>query len=366
MTRRLALALCCAILAGSAAVGGYVLNGPKWGVQQIPYYVNPANSDMPEDSALAAIQAGAMDWTAQSNANIMWYYMGRTSGSSLTQNSRNEMFFRNTSAGSMAAETYWWYDGSYRLIEADIVFYDGGFTFVGSGSGCAGGVYLEDIAIHEFGHALGLGHSAVSTATMYPAMGWCSTELRTLDADDLAGIEKLYPATTGNTSPSVTISAPASASAFASNTSIGFSGSASDREDGSLSATIAWTSSIDGPIGTGSSFQRVLSAGSHTITARVTDSRGSSADTQVLVTIGGAFTLSARGYKVKGTRKVDLTWSGASSGSIDVYRNGARVATTSNTGRYTDSPNRKGGGAYTYTTCEAGTSICSNQVSITF
>jgi hypothetical protein len=195
VTRHPAIAILATLLGASAAsaASAYVLNGPKWGVQQIPYYINPVNSDMPEADAIAAIQAAATGWTTQSGAAIAWAYQGRTNGSSLTQNNRNEMFFRAASAGSMAAETLWWYDGSYRLIEADILFYDGGFKFFGGTSGCSGGIYLEDIAIHEIGHGLGLGHSSVTSATMYPSISYCSQDLRTLDADDIAGILKLYP-----------------------------------------------------------------------------------------------------------------------------------------------------------------------------
>ena len=58
-------------------------------------------------------------------------------------------------------------DGS-QIIDADIVFWDEGFKFFAGTSGCSGGFYIEDIAAHEFGHALGLGHSTVSGATMYP------------------------------------------------------------------------------------------------------------------------------------------------------------------------------------------------------
>ena len=74
-----------------------------------------------------------------------------------------------------------------------IVFWDAGFTFYTGTTGCAGGFYIEDIAAHEFGHALGLGHSTVPTATMYPSTPPCNTSLRTLDPDDIAGIRSLYP-----------------------------------------------------------------------------------------------------------------------------------------------------------------------------
>ena len=363
------------LLAVAAAASAYVLNGPKWGVTQVPYYINPVNGDMSEANAIAAIQAGAMNWTAQSNAAISMYYMGRTSGSSLTKNSKNEVFFRNASAGSMAAEVYWWYDSSYRLVEADMVFYDGGFKFFPGGSGCSSGVYLEDIATHEFGHVLGLGHSSVSAASMYPKLAWCSTATRSLDADDLAGVEKLYPAGGTNTAPAVSISSPSSGATFAGNTSIGFSGSASDKEDGTLSGSLVWLSSRDGQIGTGASFKRVLSTGSHTITARVTDSKGLVAEAKRSVTVETAttsqpsptgFTLAGKAYKVKGSQKVDLAWSGSAAGSVDVYRDGRRVAITANDGRHTDPINKKGGGSYAYKLCNAGTSTCSNQITVRF
>jgi hypothetical protein len=77
-------------------------------------------------------------------------------------------------------------------------------------------------------------------------------------------------------------------------------------------------------------------------------------------------TLSARGYKVQGRNTVDLSWSGATSSNVDVYRNGVVVATTSNDDFYTDSPGSRGHATYTYKVCEAGTQTCSNQVTVTF
>ena len=375
-TRHVAVVLLTVALGGAAAKA-YVLNGPKWAVQQVPYYINPANSDMPEAHAIAAIQAGAMAWSAQSNANILPYYMGRTSGSTLSLNGKSEIFFRNTAPGGLYGETIWWYNGSYALIEADIVFYDGGVSFFGGNSGCSGGVYLEDATAHEFGHALGLGHSDLTGATMYPIMSWCSSSVRSLDPDDLAGIERLYPASGTNTAPSVTISSPSSGSTFEQGAQVAFSGSASDREDGSLSSSIVWNSNVDGQIGTGSSFGRVLSAGTHTITAKVTDSRGAVAESQRTVTVqasGGTpppppssgLTLDGRGYKVKGAKKVDLWWSGSTAALLDVYRNGARITITANDGAYTDPINTKGGGSYTYYVCEASTSTCSAPKTVTF
>jgi hypothetical protein len=80
----------------------------------------------------------------------------------------------------------------------------------------------------------------------------------------------------------------------------------------------------------------------------------------------GQITLTARGYKVRGERRVDLSWSGASSSNVDVYRNGVPIATTSNDGFYTDPVGGHGHASYTYRVCEAGTNTCSNDATVTF
>ena len=63
---------------------------------------------------------------------------------------------------------------------------------------------------------------------------------------------------------------------------------------------------------------------------------------------------------------MDLSWSGASSPNIDIYRNSLVVATTGNDGFYTDSPGGRGHATYTHKVCEAGSQTCSNQVPVTF
>ena len=76
--------------------------------------------------------------------------------------------------------------------------------------------------------------------------------------------------------------------------------------------------------------------------------------------------LSASGYKVKGVNTVALSWSGATSTSVDVYRNGTRIVTTPNDGAHTDSTGTKGGATFTYRVCNQGTSTCSADVTVRF
>lgn len=77
--------------------------------------------------------------------------------------------------------------------------------------------------------------------------------------------------------------------------------------------------------------------------------------------------LSATGYKIKGVKYADLIWSwSGATGSVDVYRDGINITTdimTDGSGG-TDGPLGKGSGTATYQVCEAGTSTCSNQVTV--
>jgi hypothetical protein len=81
----------------------------------------------------------------------------------------------------------------------------------------------------------------------------------------------------------------------------------------------------------------------------------------------GGITLSAHGRRVQGRHTVDLTWSPVTSANIDIYRNGVVIATVPNNGAYKDFIGVRGGNArYTYKVCDAGTSNCSNEVTVRF
>jgi hypothetical protein len=178
-----------------------------------------------------------------------------------------------------------------------------------------------------------------------------------------------------NIAPTVTITAPTNGATVTAGVAITFTGSASDTEDGNLSSRLAWRSNIDGAIGTGATFTRALSAGSHTITAAVTDSGGLATARSIAVSSVAApppaqpstgASLSVRAYKEKGNAKADLSWSGFTATTIDVYRNGTKITTTANDGAMTDAINAKGNGTYTYRVCAAGTTTCSNDAKAVF
>ena len=184
-----AIAAVATVLSGTP--GAFSVSGPAWPQPQTPYVVNAANLDLSGPAADAAVRAGADAWLVQAGA-FRFIYSGASAQTTNTNDQVNLVLFRNASNGSAIATTYWWSMGS-QIIDADIVFWDEAFKFFAGTTGCSNGFYIEDIAAHEFGHALGLAHSTVSTATMYPSVSSCNTGNRTLDADDISGVRSLYP-----------------------------------------------------------------------------------------------------------------------------------------------------------------------------
>jgi hypothetical protein len=67
------------------------------------------------------------------------------------------------------------------------------WTWADGPSTISGGQFdLQGVACHEYGHALGLGHSTIGSATMYPSVSSGSVAIRSLDADDSAGVKSIY------------------------------------------------------------------------------------------------------------------------------------------------------------------------------
>ena len=85
-----------------------------------------------------------------------------------------------------------------------------------------------------------------------------------------------------------------------------------------------------------------------------------------VTTLEGITLTTADGYKVKGRQRVDLTWTGGLTTTVEIYRNGELIEPTANDGAYTDIIGNKGGGTYEYVICETGGSACSNALTVSF
>jgi hypothetical protein len=221
MTRSIAATLALVLTLGSSSPLAYLklgamLNGrvidATWKQQPIGYFI----SDRPGNSVSAADLRGAVDraaatWSSVASANVRFNFQGMTSAPAEGTDGRTTLgFLDRPDLDRVLGSTSFMIDTvSGAIAEADI-FFNTRFAFSVAAGGQPDRVDLESVVLHELGHLLGLGHSAIgeternssgsrsvigSGAVMFPiAMASGAVAERILHADDIAGISDLYPA----------------------------------------------------------------------------------------------------------------------------------------------------------------------------
>lgn len=354
----------------------FVWDGQYWPGAAVAYNVNLKNSG-DDGNFLTAIQASAQTWEDDPDSGFNFINLGTTGrkASSL----RNRMDGNNDITwdglgryqNPIAVTIFWYYTATGEVVEVDLIN-NSSFPWATDGNLLAYDV--QNIDTHEFGHFLVLSDlydDSDSALTMYGYGAHGETDKRDLGTGDQLGIRAIYP--TGpppppNDVPVVTISSPTDGSTFGFGETIQFTGTATDTEDDDLTLTssLVWTSSIDGPINTGSGFSTTLSDGIHTITASVTDSGGASGSDSVSITVGTVteptISVASITYATEGGRNSDKhllitvalgTPVAGASVSIELFRDGnldaSGTGTTGTDGTVTFSRKNAGSGTYTTT-----------------
>ncbi len=122
-----------------------------------------------------------------------------------------------------------------------------------------------------------------------------------------------------NEAPVVEITNPTDGDSFVDGETvpIAFEATASDAEDAGLTCgDLSWNSNRDAAIGNGCSFSTTLSAGTHTITASITDSGDKTGTDSISITVGNVVDTTSRFI-----RPVPI---GVSSGNVELYENKGR------------------------------------------
>lgn len=148
---------------------------------------------------LAAIQQALNSWAAVSGFINLGQVadggggFGAAGNAGMIGNIRvGAVFIDGASGSNVLAHAYQpgdeLYFGAGGNIAGDVHF-DNGNAW--SDGGTAGTIDFYTVALHELGHALGLGHSTVAGSVMEAVYGG---PRRTLTADDIAGIQSIYGA----------------------------------------------------------------------------------------------------------------------------------------------------------------------------
>ncbi|MBI2194219.1 MAG: matrixin family metalloprotease [Planctomycetes bacterium] len=160
----------------------------------------------------AAARSAFATWDALTTANITFTDGGQVADDSVGRDGVNKLTFNSTTninfpQGAVALTTIFFTGGN--IIEADIAFNPNPPQSL-SVTGASGTADIESIALHEIGHFMGLDHSGLLSACMYPFGNIGNTFKRTLTLDDQIAMSVRYPAvnfsaTTGGVVPELSL-----------------------------------------------------------------------------------------------------------------------------------------------------------------
>ena len=219
MKRAALLAAIVIVLVGVMPLSAYLKLGTrvqtrtanlKWEELPIRYFVTDrAAPQVSAQQFQAAVTRAFTTWGAVETAELSSEFVGFTSTNPTSGDGVTVLgFVSRPDLDRVLGATNFFIDTTTgEIVESDI-FFNTAFPWSVDAAGVTGRHDLESIAVHEIGHLLGLGHSAVgetevipggrrvlgAESVMFPiAFAAGTIHDRTLKADDIAGVTDIYP-----------------------------------------------------------------------------------------------------------------------------------------------------------------------------
>jgi Matrixin len=173
----------------------YSLSQPKWNSFPVSYYLNSnAVTSGVDRSAARQALVNAFNTIDRENHPSVTFFT-RTYDST---NAKIKVSWAaiDGSGGALARTTVWYNTATKVISKAEVVFDTGDKWFISSQPSCAGiagsPFDIENVAVHEIGHAVGLGHVSDTKLTMYGSAAQGETLKRSLGIGDQRGIDAIY------------------------------------------------------------------------------------------------------------------------------------------------------------------------------
>jgi len=296
---------CAGPITDSGPIGEYVLAGKGWskdasGWVSLQYFFQSLTDKVDASSVRGEIERAFREWEKYANIRLSPASQAnavRTIAIQFARGAHGDAYPFD-GAGSVLAHTFYPAPPNAEPIAGDMHFDADENWHVGTT------LDLFTVALHEAGHALGLGHSSLPGAVMYPYYRFATG----LMSDDIAGLHALYgfpgaatptqppvqplpqppgqppvqppaqpPAKPDTTPPSISITSPGSSIVSTSSASLHIAGTAADN----VGVTAVKWSTSSGDAGTASgagawSADVPLLVGNTVITVRAFDAAGNS------------------------------------------------------------------------------------------
>jgi Matrixin len=183
------------VCAAAEPVMAYSLLSPRRRWSSTPVSVrtyNRGNATITDgDGGVTAVVGAIRAWGIISSSSTSSAAVRGSAPATIMLNSNGGVCSGNCLAATLTGY-YTSQTGDDRIYDAD-VYTNTSIQFYSSReSGCSSEYDIDGVMVHEVGHVIGIAHSSVAGATMYPSVSACNTSPRSLASDDINARNDLY------------------------------------------------------------------------------------------------------------------------------------------------------------------------------